>query len=698
MYLFRVVLCGLLWLFLHATAVLAEELSLSWDREVGFQKLVRSGEGAVYLPAANGFLYALRYEDGEKLWRCWLGKTLAGSPVVTKDSITAVDDRNRVVNLSRQTGKENWSYQAEAVITAGPVIDGGLCYFTLKDGSVAAVNRWDGKLKWSFKTEDKIVARPLVKGRDLYIGSKDKHFYAIDARKGELRWKFKSEGIITAGAAADKKHVYFSSWDGSVYALNRTTGEVADNLKLKTYCETLSLILHEDKLYLYTIENHLLVLSVPGFKQVASLPVKNLTIPPRIKDGELFLLAGDLEVYDAGSMERKYSYNQLSEKAYQKEVKRRKLEARQAFSADDQAEIKRFFPQLDAVITGVDFGEEWVLLATKSGVLHFLSLPGLDWCWQAEVGAEVTTGLLLRGETIFLGDARGYLRALDSFHGEVKWQLDLSSGLVSLLAGRDLFFATTADQRLYAVDPEAARVRWYFKSGGKISYRPVYSEEMVIFGAGDGKLYLVDVEKGDSRYPAVDIGGAALTAPLVVGRNITIAAEESGVRCYTVGAKGVTRQWEYKCRNLLPGCLVGDEEVTVLATVAGELILLNSSDGALIWNKELPRRVKSPLRLLSGRVAFIDEFNKLRFFSLMGGEELWSVELAGEPLLGPMKSENHLQLLLAKGSLVDYDDSGKIVCQREIRQGAVSGLLRNKNKLFVALRQGQLLAYELAEQ
>ncbi len=697
MYLFRIILCGLVWLFLHATAVLAEELSLSWVREVGFQKLVRSDEGAVYLPAANGFLYALRYENGEKLWRCWLGKTLAGPPVVTKDSITAVDDQNRVVNLSRQTGKENWSYQAEVAITAGPVVNGGLCYFTLKDGRVVAVNRWDGKLKWSFKTGEKIVAQPLVKGRDLYIGSKDKYFYAIDARKGELRWKFKSEGIITAGAAADKRRVYFSSWDGSIYALNRATGEVADSLKLKAYCETLPLILHEDKLYLYTIENRLLILSVPGFKETASLPVKNLTIPPIIKDGELFLLTEDLEVYDAGSMERKYSYNQLSERAYQKEVKRKKLEARQAFSANDQVMIKRFFPQLDAVITDVDFGEEWVLLATKSGELHLLSLPGLDWRWRAEVGAEVTTGLLLRGETVFLGDARGYLRALAGFHGEVKWQLDLASGVVDLLAGGDLFFATTADRRLYAIDAAAAKVRWYFKSGGKIDHCPVYSEGLVIFGAADGKLYLIDVEKGDSRYAAVDIGGAALTAPLVIGETVIIAAAGVGVRCYAIGAKEITRQWEYKCRNLLPDCLVGDEEVTVLATTAGELILLNSSDGSLIWNQEIPRRVKSPLRLLSGRVAFVDEFNKLRLFSLTGGEELWSVALAGELLLGPIKTGEHLQLLLAEGKLVDYNDSGKIVCQRKIRPGAVSGLLRYKNKLFVALRRGQLLAYELAE-
>ncbi len=675
----------------------AGELPLSWKQEVGFQKLVKSGEDAVFVAAANGFLYALRYDDGMKLWRFHLGKMAASRPVVTKDSITVVKDLDNLVNLSKENGAENWSYQAAAAITAGPVISGGLCYFGLKDGTVVAVSRWDGKLKWSFKTGGKVVALPLAAGTDLYVGSKDKHFYALDARKGELRWKFKSEGIVTAGAAADKTRVYFSSWDGTLHALDRKSGEPAGSAKLKEYCESLPLVLHEGKLYLYTIENRLLALAAEDFREIASLKVEGLAMAPVIREKELFLFTSDLQVYDAGTLARKRGYNELSEKAYQKEVKRKKLEARGKFSADDELEIKRFFPRLDSPICFAELGDGWVLFATEKGEIYLLGLPGLDWKWRAEVGAEIVTGLLARGETIFLGDARGYLRALDSFHGGLKWKIDLEASLVDLVEGGGMFYVTTTGQRLYAVDPETGRVRWYFKSGGDIKSRPTYSEGMVIFGASDGKLYLVDVKKGDGRYAAVDMGGEALTSPLVIGRDIIVAAAGVGLRCYTPAAGKVGLKWEYKCRNVLPACLAGNEEVTVLATVSSELILLNSSDGSLIWSQDLPRRLNSPLLLLSGRVAFIDGFNKLRLFTLVGGKELWSVELGCEPLLGPLRSGDYLELLLEKGRLVDYDMSGRIAAERQIRPGEVSGLLRMGGKLFCALRQGELVAYELAE-
>ena len=691
-----VFLCLFLSTFGVTSTSLAKDLPLSWDREVGFQTLVQSGGDAVYVPANNGYLYALRRDDGMKLWRYYLGESDAEPPVVAKDSVTLVREGKWLVNLSLDKGRENWSYAAAEEITAGPVLSGGLCYLGLKDGSLLAVSRWDGKLKWSFKTGDKVVAPPLVVGKDLYVGSKDKHLYALDARKGELTWKFKSEGIITAGAAADKARVYFSSWDGTVHALDRKTGTAAASNKLKEYCEDLPLLLHGDKLYLYTIENRLLVLATGDLKERASLPIKGLALPPIVRKDEIFIFGSDLVVYDLASLEKKHSYNELSAKAYEAEVKKRKLEARGEFSAGDETAIKGRFPRLAAQITGATFGSEIALVATEQGEIFLLSLPDLAWRWRAEVGAGITTGLLARGETVFVGDSRGYLRALDGFRGGLKWQLGLASPPLALLEGDGLFYAATRGQRLYAIDPDEARVRWYFKSGGDIQ-EPAFVDGMVVFGASDGKLYLVDVEKGDGRYAPLQLGGAALTAPLVIGRDIVIGVKDVGLRCYTLGTGKVGLKWEHECRNVLAGCLVGNEEVIVYATEKGELALLNASDGSLIWRQGVPKRPAGGLLLLSGKVVYADEDDTLRLYTLVGGKEVWAAKAGAASSLGPVAEGKGLQLLLEDGRLLDYDMNGKLLGEKRVKAGKIRGMLRFGGKLFCAYAEGELAAYELGE-
>jgi outer membrane protein assembly factor BamB len=672
----------------------AKPAVVGWQKEIGFQRLVRSDEGAVYVSAANGFIYALRADDGEKLWRYRLGKTQAGPPVITDDSVTAVDQDDRLVSLARENGKENWSYQAPEAVTAGPVISGGLCYFALKDGSVMAVSRWDGKLKWSFKTEAKVVAAPLVSGSDLFIASKDKHLYALDARKGELRWKFKSEGIITASPAADKARVYISSWDGTLYAVDRKSGLAAASVRLKEYCESLPLLLHEDKLYLYTIENRLVVLAADSLAKVASLPIKNLAVAPVIRGGELFIFTDDVTIYDAVTLERQNGYNQVSDGEAKAAVKKYKLDARGEFSPEDEERIRGLFPRIGSQITATNFGEDWLLVAAARGEIYMIALPGLTWRWRDKLGAGLTTDIVARGETIFVGDAAGYLRALDSFGGTLKWQQDLSSPLLSLVKGGEMLFAATADQRLYAIDAAAARVRWYFRSGGKIVGRPSYHSQGVVFGSDDGKLYLIDIAKGDAKYPPSQISGPALTSPLMIGDDVIIGAKGVGIVCQSIAADGLKAKWLYECRDLVADGLVGDEEVTVAATSSGELVLLNSSDGSLIWRRKPPKQVVSPLLLLEGKVAFADD-EFLRLYNLVGGEELWSVPLASSLVAGPMANGTAVRVLLADGRLVDYDLSGKQLASRELRSGRTSGMLFLDGTLFQALAEGQLVTYEM---
>ncbi len=84
-----------------------------------------------------------------------------------------------------------------------------------------------GSLYWSFQTGDAIWGAPTVQDGVVYIGSDDKNLYALDASSGEVKWKFATDDIVRSTPALANGNIYFESDDGYLYAVNAQTGEQA---------------------------------------------------------------------------------------------------------------------------------------------------------------------------------------------------------------------------------------------------------------------------------------------------------------------------------------------------------------------------------------------------------------------------------------------------------------------------------------
>lgn len=139
------------------------------------------------------------------------------------------------------------------------------------------------------------------------------------------------------------------------------------------------------------------------------------------------------------------------------------------YSFDPQLNLKWKFPTKGSIRSSVLVGNnEDVFVTAEGGRLYGLSSQGEKlWGWSTfySTGAEVRSSPTLGSDgTIYFGDSRGKLHAVNSFDGlpaPGHWPADVTntSIVVPPIIGRDrTIFVAATDGHIYAYDPEGVRL------------------------------------------------------------------------------------------------------------------------------------------------------------------------------------------------------------------------------------------------
>jgi outer membrane protein assembly factor BamB len=213
-------------------------------------------DGAIYIAALDGHLYAVDQETGKEKWNFKSRMPIASSPAVTGDTLYFVSSAGSLAALDIKTGKPKWvcvveyerKFEAKNLhglpsaaqtipdawdmFTSSPAVANGKVYFGSGDGNVYAVEAQSGTILWKFATKDVVHSSPAVVNNTVYIGSWDSYLYAIDAETGLEKWSFKSGedntihnqvGFQSSPAVVDGT-VYIGCRDAHVYAVDAATG------------------------------------------------------------------------------------------------------------------------------------------------------------------------------------------------------------------------------------------------------------------------------------------------------------------------------------------------------------------------------------------------------------------------------------------------------------------------------------------
>lgn len=176
-----------------------------------------------------------------QLWVFETGNRLIASPVAADNRVFVGGMNGVFYALDLKTGKERWSFAADAPISATAAISGAVVVFQSNANSIYGVSAADGRLLWRRTMGPTVAWRnfpqlpdqadwdyyassPMVAGGRVFIGSGDGNIYALNPATGETVWAVKTGSRVRATPASDGTIVYVGSFDGTMYALDAKTG------------------------------------------------------------------------------------------------------------------------------------------------------------------------------------------------------------------------------------------------------------------------------------------------------------------------------------------------------------------------------------------------------------------------------------------------------------------------------------------
>lgn len=241
-------------------AVSAADGVPQWSFEAG-AAIVSSpavtGSRVVFSDRANA-MYGLDRQSGTEVWRVSGGPDRPlpwgweGWDYVNSSGVVVADPRSAdaewvvigngdgyVYALRAEDGEIQWRYEVGARVRSTPAVWEGMVFVGGGDGFVYALDLEDGSLRWRFETagasmnpadfgfdRTQIYSSPAVANGVVYVGSRDASLYAIDARTGEGLWHREdgSAWVISSPAVASGRVYAGRSSSGNLWAHDAGTG------------------------------------------------------------------------------------------------------------------------------------------------------------------------------------------------------------------------------------------------------------------------------------------------------------------------------------------------------------------------------------------------------------------------------------------------------------------------------------------
>jgi outer membrane protein assembly factor BamB/predicted phosphohydrolase len=312
------------------------------------------------------------YPDIKIKWMYNAGYTITSAPQVIGNNVV-ISSGEGITILNKKTGEVKWQYKTEDAVYSTPAIYKNNIIFTSKDGYLYSVDFVNKKLLWKFFCEVASVATPNVEveGKRVYVGSSSGNFYCIDATNGKLVWKYSDvDGYVEAKPSIYKNKIVFAAWDNYLYCLNKNSGEL-----------------------LWKWSN--------GKNNILYSPA---VCTPVIKDDKVFIVAPDryLSMIDLNTGETLFRTNKY------------------------------------AVREAIGISEDSILILSKSmydtafacrvtdNVLSYEWATKLDYEYDFAPSYPVE-----ESGTIYFGTKTGFVYALDSKDGSMKWKYKLNDCLVN---------------------------------------------------------------------------------------------------------------------------------------------------------------------------------------------------------------------------------------------------------------------------
>jgi outer membrane protein assembly factor BamB len=159
------------------------------------------------------------------VWERDLGFTVTSPPCFSDSTVVVGDVSGTIHAMDLADGRPLWSFKTDGPVLAAPDAARGCVIVTSADSSVSCLEMATGRLRWKARQGSPIVAAPRIQGDRVYIGGSDGSFRMHDLSSGKEIWRFNAvKGFVETRPLVHNGMVFFGSWGEKFYALGADDG------------------------------------------------------------------------------------------------------------------------------------------------------------------------------------------------------------------------------------------------------------------------------------------------------------------------------------------------------------------------------------------------------------------------------------------------------------------------------------------
>ncbi len=292
---------------------------------------------------------------------------------------------------------------------------------------------------------------------------------ADDTGPGKLQelWSYETQFEVDSSPVVADDMVYIGSNDRHLYAIDSSTGELEWEFETEKEVGWSTPAVSGDTVFFHAMSEGLYAFNAETGAERWSVDSQWAGSSVTVKNGTVYyghhhtLLARDAET---------------GEEVWE-------------FSADGRV------MGAPAVVDGT------VYFGTSTGnTVHAVDVSTGEEDWQFEPFGSVWSSPTVYADTVFFGSDDGHLYALNSEDGTEQWRFAIEGTNVRsspAVADGTVYFV--GSRKLYAVDSNEGTEKWVFEELHALNSSPaIVGEILYVGGGGDGVVYAVDTESGDS--------------------------------------------------------------------------------------------------------------------------------------------------------------------------------------------------------
>jgi len=329
---------------------LPDEIKLLWSfkTEDDIKSSPVIGNDHVFIGSNDGFVYALKLENGELVWKFDTGDAVEAPPLFLHNSIYVGSMNGLFFALDAQTGKIKWKFKTEGQISGSAnwfskSKNETWIIFGSYDNIMYCLNAESGKKVWAFETDNFINGAPAILNGKIIFGGCDAVLHVLSAENGEEETYLDASSYVAGSAALENNRAYFGHYEGkflcgdfkvnkilweyedeeygdaffsspavkgdivivgsrdnNVHCINKTSGEKIWSFRTRDIVDS-SPVICEDKVVVGSEDGRLYIINLADGKQIWSYEIGGAIISsPAVAKGRIVIGANDGRIYTFG--------------------------------------------------------------------------------------------------------------------------------------------------------------------------------------------------------------------------------------------------------------------------------------------------------------------------------------------------------------------------------------------------------------